>query len=194
SRYARGTCADVRCGHGPAHGPGGAVEGDWTRGGPPVSAVVGELEVDVEVLALEQGDDALQIVALLRAHSQLIALDLRLDALGPLVADDRRDLLRIVLVDAFLEGGIDAVLIAGGIGLAVLERLQRDSALDQLRLEHVEDGLDPVFAVGLHLNRLAAPGDRGIGAAEVVAGVDLLRSLVEGIVGLLMIDLADDVE
>src|SRR5699024_4108136 len=79
-------------------------------------------------------------------------------------------------------------------GLAVLERLQRDSALDQLRLEHVEDGLDPVFAVGLHLNRLAAPGDRGIGAAEVVAGVDLLRSLVEGVVGLLTIDLADDVE
>src|SRR5699024_5591841 len=123
--------------------------GDWTRGGPPVLAIVGELEVDVEVLALEQGDDALQIVALLRAHSQLIALDLRLDALGPLVADDLRDLLRIVLVDAFLEGGIDAVLLAGGIGLAVLERLQRDSALDQLRLEHVEDGLDPVFAVGL---------------------------------------------
>ncbi|TNM54788.1 hypothetical protein FHQ09_09740 [Brevibacterium sediminis] len=158
------------------------------------SAVVRELQVDVEVLSLEQSDDFLQVVTLLRAHAQLVALDLGFDALGALVADDLRDLLRIVLVDALLEGRIDAVLLAGGVRFAVFQGLQRDSALDQLRLEDVENGLDPVLAVGFQLHGFAAPGDRRIGAAEVIAGVDLLRGLVECVVGFLAVDLADDVE
>ena len=51
------------------------------------SAVVGELHREVVVLALDQGLDGLEVVALLAGHAQLVALDLRLDALGALVAD-----------------------------------------------------------------------------------------------------------
>ncbi|TSI16731.1 hypothetical protein FO013_07755 [Brevibacterium aurantiacum] len=133
------------------------------------SAVVDELQVEIEILALEQGDDFLQVVALLRAHAQLLALDLCLDALGALVSDVLRDLLRIVFVDALFEAGIDAVFLARRIGFAVFEGLQRDAALDQLRLEDVEDRLDAVLADGLHLDGFSGPGDRGVGAAEIIA-------------------------
>src|SRR5690606_19659673 len=81
-----------------------------------ISAVVDELQVDVQIAALEQGDDGLQIVAALGLHAQLVALDLALDALGALVADDLADLLRVLGRDAVLERGDDAVLLAAGEG------------------------------------------------------------------------------
>src|SRR5690606_2955582 len=77
-----------------------------------VSAVVGELERDVEVLALEQPDDLLEVVALLAGDAKLVALDLRFDALGALVADDLADLLRVLGADALLEGHVDLALLA----------------------------------------------------------------------------------
>src|SRR3979411_992062 len=49
--------------------------------------VVDELQRDVGVGALEHCDDGLQVVALLAADADLVALDLGLDALGPVVAD-----------------------------------------------------------------------------------------------------------
>src|SRR4051794_7928373 len=76
------------------------------RGGPdrPMrpggSAEVDELEVDVEVGALEERDRRLEVVAALRLDPELVALDLALHALRTLVADDLADLLRVLLVDA----------------------------------------------------------------------------------------------
>src|SRR5690606_18312392 len=55
------------------------------------SAVVHELEGDLEVLALQQRDHGLQVVAALGGDAQLVALDPCLDALGALVPDDLRD-------------------------------------------------------------------------------------------------------
>ena len=52
------------------------------------SAVVGELHREVVVLRLHQGDHCLEVVALLARHAQLIALDLGLDTLRTLVADE----------------------------------------------------------------------------------------------------------
>src|SRR5690606_13760930 len=53
----------------------------------------------------------------------------------------------------------------------------------------------PLLGVGLHEDRvLAAPLDRGADALEVVALRDLLGGLVDGVVHLLAVDLAHDVE
>src|SRR5690606_3795118 len=109
--------------------------------------VVDELQIDVEVGALEQCDDRLQIVATLRLPAQFVALDLALHALGALVADDLADLLRVLGRDAVLEAGDDAELLAAGEGLTRLQALQRDSALDELGLEDVECRLRPLLGV-----------------------------------------------
>ena len=50
--------------------------------------------------------------------------------------------------------------------------------------------VDEVMLDGL----LALPLDGGVGAAEVEAGGELLGGLVERVVDLLAVDLADDVE
>src|SRR6476469_9051311 len=78
------------------------------------SAVVVELERDVEVRSAEQLLHRLQVVALLAADPQLVSLDLRLDALGALVADQLGDLLRGVGLDALLDPGGDLVRLPGG--------------------------------------------------------------------------------
>src|SRR5690606_29166310 len=124
------------------------------------SPVVRELQVDVEVLRLQQADDLLQVVAALARHAQLVALDLALDALRALVADDLADLLRVVLIDPVLQARDDPVLLAAGLRLTRVEALQRDAALDELRLEHVEGRLGTVLAVRRDDDLLAAPGDR----------------------------------
>src|SRR6185369_7700484 len=59
---------------------------------PAASPVVDELQRDVEVGAFQHRDHGLKVVALLGGHADLLALDLRLDALGALVADQLGDL------------------------------------------------------------------------------------------------------
>ena len=76
------------------------------------SAVVGELHREVVVLRLHQLLHRLEVVALLRRHPQLVALHLRLDALGALVADQLGDLLRVLGGDALLERDVDLGLLA----------------------------------------------------------------------------------
>ncbi len=56
----------------------------------PESPVVGELHREVVVLFLDERDHGLQVVALVRRHPQLVALDLRLDA-SPRAAPKRRN-------------------------------------------------------------------------------------------------------
>src|ERR671910_1886058 len=102
------------------------------------SAVVDELEREVEVLLLEQGDDGLQVVLLLRRDTYLLALNLGLHTLGALVPDGLGDLLRLVLGEPVLERGTDLVEPAGRPRFTGVERLERNAALDQLLLEDVQ--------------------------------------------------------
>src|SRR5690606_16134314 len=106
---------------------------------------------------LQQALDLLQIVTALGLDPQLVALDLRLDRLGALVADELADLLGVLLRDALFQRRRDAVLLAAGDRVTGLEALQRDAALDELRLEHVEDRLGALLGVRLDEDRLAAP-------------------------------------
>src|SRR4029453_4325965 len=94
-----------------------------------LSAVVRELQRYAEVFLLEQGDHGLQIVPLLAGDPQLVALDLRLNALGALVADLLADRLGLVRLDALDDLAVDLPGLAGLAGLAGLQRLQRDVAL-----------------------------------------------------------------
>src|SRR6478672_5734104 len=98
-------------------------------------AIVDELQRDVEVRLLQHGDDGLKIVALLGADADLFALDLSLDALGTLIADQLGDLLGVLAVYALLDGAADLVGLAAGLRLARVECLHRDVAADQLFLE-----------------------------------------------------------
>ena len=118
-----------------------------------------------------------------------------LTCLGSLVADELGDLLGVLAADALLERAGDLVGLAGGLRLAGVEGLHRDVAADQLLLEDVDGGLDALLGGRRQLDGLVAlPRDLGVGAAEVEAGGQLLGGLVERVVDLLPIDLADDVE
>src|SRR3954454_23085611 len=163
--------------------------------GQPVLPVVVELQGDVEVGPSQELLHRLQVVPLLPADPELVALDLRLDTLGALVADQLGDLLRDVGLDALLDAGGDLVGLAGGLRLTRVEDLQRDVALDQLLLEDIEGGGEPLLGVGLQRDAvLAGPRDGGVRAPEVEALRQLLAGLVEGVVDLLAVDLAHDVE
>src|SRR5262249_18804717 len=157
--------------------------------------VVHELQSDVEFLAPEQALDLLQFVFLLRRHPELIALDLGPDPSGALIPYDLRDLLRVVLRDALLKAGEEAILLARRLRLPGVENLERDAAPDQLLLEYVEYGVRPLLAVRPDLDCLVAgPGDRSTHAAEVEPCAHLLSRLIQRIVDFLVIDLRHDVE
>src|SRR5699024_7105424 len=158
------------------------------------SPVVDELERHVEVLALQQCDDGLQIIPALRGDPQLIALDPRLDPLGSLVADQLGDHLGVLRADALLERGHQAHLLARLLRVDHVQRLERDASTHQLGLQHVQHGEHALLRVGGHDDLIAAECERGARVPEVVALADLLHGLVDGVVDLLAIELADDVE
>src|SRR5690625_4854756 len=161
------------------------------------STVVDELERRIDLLgALEERDDGLQVVAGLRTHPDFVTGDLGLHALGALVADELCDLLRILAIEALLEGPHEPEFLPGRRGLAVaeVESLERDPAAEQLRLEDVEEREHPLGRVGGHDDRLVNPLDRGAYPAEVVPVRDLFGRLVEGVVHLLAVHFGDDVE
>ena len=79
-----------------------------------------------------------------------------LTAFGP---SSRMILLTFLAFSWEMPSSIDATSwysLPDSVGLAGVQRLQRDPALDQLGLEDVEDGLDPVLGVRLHQDLLAA--------------------------------------
>ena len=76
-------------------------------------SVVGELYGEVEIGCRDQRLDPLKIITTLAANAQFVTLDLGLDILRSLVADQLGDLLRVLLADAFLRGGRDLVELAG---------------------------------------------------------------------------------
>src|SRR6476469_8081465 len=99
------------------------------------SAVVGELHRELVVLAAHQLLHGLQVVALLAADAELVALHLHLDALGAFVADQLADLLGVLGADALLERDADLGLAAGLPRLGGVQDLQRLLPLDELLLE-----------------------------------------------------------
>ena len=128
---------------------GRGADCDHPASRPARSAVVVELQGDVEVRAAQQLLDRLQVVALLAADPELVALDLRLDALRALVADQLGDLLRDVGLDALLDARGDLVDLAGGLRLVGVERLQRDLRLISFSLKTSSAAFDPLLGVGL---------------------------------------------
>src|SRR4051812_24654197 len=160
-----------------------------------MSSVVGELHGEVVVLAAHERLDGLEVVALLARHPQLVALDLGLDTLGALVADQLGDLLGVLGGDPLLERDRDLRLLARRARLTGIEDLEALLTLDQLVLEHVEHRVGAVVRRGADLDGvLALPLDGGAGALEVETGGDLSSCLTERVVDLLAVDLADDVE
>src|SRR5262249_29140477 len=157
-------------------------------------AVVGELQGDAEVLVLDHRDDLLQIVAILSGHADLVFLDRGLH-LDLAVLDETHDLPGLLDGDALLDGDLLPERAAGRLfHLAVVQGLERDATLVELRLEDIDDGLE------LHL---VGHGQRDVGplelhlvlrALEIVAGVDLAPRLIERVRDLLHVDLAHDVE
>src|ERR1700687_697542 len=113
---------------------------------PVVSPVVDELQRDVEVRTLQQRDDGLQVVALLGRDADLVALDLGLDALGSLVADELGDLLGVLTIDTLLEASADLVGLARCLRLAGVEGLHGNVAAGELFLVDGKGGLCPATA------------------------------------------------
>src|SRR5690606_28105454 len=159
------------------------------------SAIVDELQRYVEIGLLQHRDDGLQIVALLGAYPDLVALDLRLDALRSLLADQLGDLLGVLGADALFDGAGHLEGLAAGLRFAGLERLDRDVPAHQLLLEDIAGRLEPLLGRAGDLDgALALPRDAGVGAAEVEPGGQLLGRLVQRVVDFLPVDLADHVE
>ena len=89
----------------------------------------------------------LQVVALLAAHPELLALDLALHALEAERLDELVDVRGLVPGDAGHEGDVLADRAAGGLlHLAVVERLERHLAPHELLLEHLAQRLQAVLA------------------------------------------------
>ena len=157
-------------------------------------AVVRELQRDPQLLALDQGDDRLQVVPVLAGHAHLVLLDRGLHP-DLAVLDEAHDLSGLFLRHAVLQGdGLPHGAARGRLGIAHGERLQVDTAAVQLRLQDVEDGLElHVIARGdgdHHLFLL----DLVLRPLEIVAGLDLALRLVDGVGDLLHVELARDVE
>src|SRR5215469_7409990 len=163
----------------------------WT---PASSPVVHELDGEVVILVADQALDRLQVVTALAGDPELVALDLRLDGLRPLVPDQLGDLLRVLLTDAVRHRHGDLGELARQRRLGRVDGLKGDLALDQLLLKDVKDGGHPLVAVRLKLDRVAGPLDPGVDALEVETVGELLRRLVEGVVNLLPVRLVNDVK
>src|SRR6476469_5417190 len=168
----------------------------WSTGEPGGSALVGERQRVVEVGLAQHPLDGLKVIAGLARDAQLVTLDLALDALGALVADQLVDLLRVLLGDALLEGRVEVVLLAGdaGSGLRHVEVLEADLALDEVGLHDVEHCETTLLGVRLHLDDVTGEVDRSADVLEVVARRDLLARAVDRVRDLLLVELADDVE
>src|SRR6185295_15216269 len=119
----------------------GAVTGskDSRSGVPRSTAVVGELHGDAVVVFADQGDGALEVVLSPADDAHLVGLDGRLDLqLG--VLDRFHDRLGLLDLDALHDLRALAHRAAEGtLDLPVLERLERDLPLDELRLQDVLD-------------------------------------------------------
>ena len=97
--------------------------------------------------------------------------------------------------DAGLDGDALADRALGRLlDLAVLERLERHLAPDDLLLEHLVQGAQAVLGRGPQDHVVLAELDARVGSLEVEAGAGLAVGLVDGVADLLHVDLRDHVE
>src|SRR5262245_18769284 len=170
----------------------------WTRRG--VDACVGsltevgELKGDAQVALAEQRHDGLQVVALLPAHAELVALDRHLD-LQLRVLHELHDLARLVARDALLE--IDALLgrsRGAGLHRPGIERLQRYLTAREALAQDVPEGPDLPLVRRTEVERRLLPPQLGGRVPEVEALPHLAERLLDGVVDLLKVDPAHHVE
>src|SRR5262249_25805489 len=157
-------------------------------------ARAGGLPGDPEVGLTDELHRGLQVVTLLPRHPQLVALDRDLDLeLRPL--HDLDDLARLVGGNALLQ--LDPLLGRAhrpGLDRTFLQRLERHLPLGELLLQYLAQGPDLEVVGRAQQQRLLFALDGRVGALEVEALPDLAQGLVDGVVDLLEVDLADDVE
>src|SRR5882672_1069533 len=157
-------------------------------------AIVRELEIKSEVLALERADNRLQIVAILPAHAHLVFLDRRLDP-DPRPLDEFHDLLGLFGRDSLLDrDDLAHRSLGGGLDLAVLERLQGNASLHELGREHVDYRLEARLVVRVQGQHVPLQLDVAHAALEIEPLPDFLHRLLHGVRGLHHIDLGNNVE
>src|ERR1035441_5031379 len=99
-----------------------------------VGPVVGKRQLHAQILAAQQGDNRLQLVAVLAGDAHGVALDAGLRFLLP-VLDQLYNLLGLLDGNALLQGDLLAHALAQRrLQLAVSHVLQRDAALEQLQI------------------------------------------------------------
>src|SRR5689334_17699354 len=161
----------------------------WTRRG--AVTVVGELHRDPELVLAEQLHHGLQLVLLLPADADLIALDRHLD-LQLRVLHELHDLPALVDRDPLLEP--DVLLRAArrpGLDLAPFERLQRHLPARELLAQDVGERADLVVVGREEVEAVVVPRDLRPLTAEVEPLRDLAERLLDGVVDLLQVHAAD---
>ena len=131
----------------------------------------------------------------LPGDAELVSLHLVLDTFEAEALDVLPDLACLVGRDADVHGRrLAHTSLRCFLHLAVGEELQRDLALHQLFLEHLDECLEPVLAGRRELDRRLLQLDRAVGALEIEAGRDFPRGLIDGIADFLLVDFGDDIE
>src|SRR5438094_3047124 len=155
-----------------------------------------QVHLQLVLLCADHLDDRLQVVAVLPRDADGVALDRALH-LELAVLDHLHDGFRLLHLDALDEAEHLRDVLSALFDGAVLEAAQGDAALGHLLHQNRPRRLQPLLGGAADLQTLLRRGDllqRGLGALEVVALVDLLLRLLEGVIDLLLVHLADDVE
>ena len=145
------------------------IKPNWTDSG--LIAKIGVLQGQVDRGVLEHGNNLLQVIPVLAADANLVALHAGLN-LEPGVFDQLYDLLGDILRDALLYPRGLACLVDGGFQLAFLERSQIDTPLGKLEVQNVLYLIELKFVVRLDGELVLGLNDPGAGALEVIAVAD----------------------
>src|SRR6266480_1406586 len=127
------------------------------------STVIPELELDSEIFPAQQRDCLLQIVARWRRNSHLIALNGGLNFLELGVLDRGGDFLGGVAIQGELERDhLFYGVTTRGLDVARIEILDRQAALNELRLKHVPERvhLEVVLGSEVDLSAGSIKGNR----------------------------------
>src|SRR6267143_2137564 len=163
----------------------------------PSVAEVLELGIHAQLvlLAAHELHDLLQVVARFPGDAHAVALDgaLHLE-LG--VLDQLHDGLRLLGLDALCESEELLHGLAALLDVAVLHSAQADAPFGELLHQHLARGFQALLgrAADLEPFLLLLLLQMRVGTLEVVALLDLLARLLEGVVDLLFVHLVDDVE
>jgi len=160
-----------------------------------IVAIIRKLHIDAKISLAEQGNDLLEAVAIFSRDADDISIDRGLHLLFGIL-DGLDDLTGFFDGNTLLElhllpyGGT-----GGGFDLSVVQRLEGDSPLDELGLQNVSDSLELVFVGGREDDLvLAVKLNIGMRSLQVVALMDFLKGLLDGIGDFRQVYVANDVE